>query len=47
MKDKVQRRSEKPSADDGPIKEPQPPFPKQHQDTPGLESELSPKHCGT
>jgi NAD(P)-dependent dehydrogenase (short-subunit alcohol dehydrogenase family) len=28
---------------DGPLKEPRPPFPKQHQESPGLESELSPK----
>jgi NAD(P)-dependent dehydrogenase (short-subunit alcohol dehydrogenase family) len=28
---------------DGPMKEPRPPFPKQHQESPGLESELEPK----
>jgi NAD(P)-dependent dehydrogenase (short-subunit alcohol dehydrogenase family) len=28
---------------DGPMKEPRPPFPKQHQESPGLESELRPK----
>lgn len=28
---------------DAPIKEPKPPFPKQHQDAPGIESELEPK----
>jgi NAD(P)-dependent dehydrogenase (short-subunit alcohol dehydrogenase family) len=27
----------------GPMKEPRPPFPKQHQESPGLESELEPK----
>ena len=28
---------------DAPLKEPKPPFPKQHQESPGLESELKPK----
>jgi NAD(P)-dependent dehydrogenase (short-subunit alcohol dehydrogenase family) len=37
MKAKAQRKSA------GPLKEPRPPFPKQHQESPGLESELSPK----
>ena len=41
---KAQRGSaETKKAKDGPIKEPCPPFPKQHQDSPGLESELAPK----
>jgi NAD(P)-dependent dehydrogenase (short-subunit alcohol dehydrogenase family) len=31
------------SARQGPLKEPRPPFPKQHQKSPGLESELEPK----
>ena len=31
------------SAKQGPLKEPRPPFPKQHQKSPGLESELEPK----
>ena len=39
MKSKAQAKS----ANGGPLKEPRPPFPKQHQDSPGLESELSPK----
>lgn len=43
MKSKTQRRSERPPTNDGPIKQPQPPFAQQHQDAPGLESELSPK----
>jgi NAD(P)-dependent dehydrogenase (short-subunit alcohol dehydrogenase family) len=45
MKSKPQRRpaAAKGSPQDGPMKEPSPPFPKQHQDAPGLESELSPK----
>jgi NAD(P)-dependent dehydrogenase (short-subunit alcohol dehydrogenase family) len=29
-------------ADDAPMKEPKPPFPKQHQESPGMESELEP-----
>jgi NAD(P)-dependent dehydrogenase (short-subunit alcohol dehydrogenase family) len=33
----------KPSAKDAPMKEPRPPFPEQHQESPGLESELRPK----
>jgi NAD(P)-dependent dehydrogenase (short-subunit alcohol dehydrogenase family) len=33
----------KKSAKQGPLKEPRPPFPKQHQKSPGLESELEPK----
>jgi NAD(P)-dependent dehydrogenase (short-subunit alcohol dehydrogenase family) len=33
----------KASAKDAPMKEPRPPFPKQHQEPPGLESELRPK----
>ena len=43
MKGKAQGRSKTQSANDGPLKEPRPPFPEQHQDSPGLESELSPK----
>jgi NAD(P)-dependent dehydrogenase (short-subunit alcohol dehydrogenase family) len=45
MKSKAQRKpaAETGSANGGPLKEPRPPFPKQHQDAPGLESELSPK----
>jgi NAD(P)-dependent dehydrogenase (short-subunit alcohol dehydrogenase family) len=43
MKAKQQKPSNKTSANDGPMKEPRPPFPKQHQDSPGLESELSPQ----
>jgi NAD(P)-dependent dehydrogenase (short-subunit alcohol dehydrogenase family) len=37
MKAKARRKAA------GPLKEPRPPFPKQHQESPGLESELSPK----
>ena len=33
----------KESAQDAPLKQPRPPFPEQHQDSPGLESELRPK----
>ena len=41
MKGKAQK---KPQAEkDGPLQEPRPPFPKQHQDSPGLESELEPQ----
>jgi NAD(P)-dependent dehydrogenase (short-subunit alcohol dehydrogenase family) len=44
MKGKAQRKSAATKeAKDGPMKEPRPPFPEQHQDAPGLESELSPK----
>jgi NAD(P)-dependent dehydrogenase (short-subunit alcohol dehydrogenase family) len=43
MKGKAQGKSAGKSAQDGPLKEPRPPFPKQHQESPGLESELSPK----
>ena len=43
MKGKAQRKSETRSPNDGSLKEPCPPFPEQHQDSPGLESELSPK----
>ena len=43
MKGKAQRKSETKSPKDGSLKEPCPPFPEQHQDSPGLESELSPK----
>ena len=43
MKGKAQGRSKTQSAHGGPLKEPCPPFPEQHQDSPGLESELSPK----
>jgi NAD(P)-dependent dehydrogenase (short-subunit alcohol dehydrogenase family) len=44
MKRKTRRKpAGKRSAKAGPMKEPRPPFPKQHQDSPGLESELSPK----
>ncbi len=39
MKAKTQRKSQ----NGGPVKEPKPPFPKQHQESPGLESELEPK----
>jgi NAD(P)-dependent dehydrogenase (short-subunit alcohol dehydrogenase family) len=41
MKAKAQRETR--AAKGGQIKQPRPPFPKQHQDSPGLESELSPK----
>jgi len=40
---KTQRKAEKKSAKNDSLKEPRPPFPKQHQDSPGLESELEPK----
>ena len=44
MARKAQRGSaETKKAKGGPIKEPCPPFPKQHQDSPGLESEVEPK----
>ena len=43
MKSRTQRKSATKTANDGPREEPQPPFPEQHQDSPGLESELSPK----
>ena len=43
MKGKAQRKSETRSPNDGSLKEPHPPFPEQHQDSPGLESELAPK----
>src|SRR5688500_10675892 len=43
MKGKAQGRSKTQSTNDGPLTEPRPPFPEQHQDSPGLESELSPK----
>jgi NAD(P)-dependent dehydrogenase (short-subunit alcohol dehydrogenase family) len=43
MKAKGPRKSAAQPAKDGPLKEPRPPFPKQHQDSPGLESELEPK----
>src|SRR5688572_22874217 len=46
MKAKTKERSvakSKAAKKDGPLKEPRPPFPKQHQESPGLESELSPK----
>jgi len=44
MERKVQRGpAETKKAKGGPMKEPYPPFPKQHQDSPGLESELEPK----
>jgi NAD(P)-dependent dehydrogenase (short-subunit alcohol dehydrogenase family) len=45
MKRKTQRKpsAERSSGNVGPLKEPRPPFPQQHQDSPGLESELSPK----
>ena len=39
MKAKKQRKT----GNDGPLQQPKPPFPKQHQESPGLESELSPK----
>ena len=42
MKAKRQK-TEKKSAKNGSLKEPRPPFPKQHQDSPGLESELEPR----
>jgi NAD(P)-dependent dehydrogenase (short-subunit alcohol dehydrogenase family) len=45
MKGKAQRKhsAEAKSTNGGPLEEPRPPFPKQHQESPGLESELSPK----
>jgi NAD(P)-dependent dehydrogenase (short-subunit alcohol dehydrogenase family) len=44
MKAKTHRKSAATKATRrGPLKEPRPPFPKQHQEQPGLESELSPK----
>jgi NAD(P)-dependent dehydrogenase (short-subunit alcohol dehydrogenase family) len=43
MKGKTRRKPAAKSNDNGPMKEPQPPFPQQHQDSPGLESELDPK----
>jgi NAD(P)-dependent dehydrogenase (short-subunit alcohol dehydrogenase family) len=43
MKAKAKRKAEKKSAKNDSLKEPRPPFPKQHQDSPGLESELEPK----
>jgi NAD(P)-dependent dehydrogenase (short-subunit alcohol dehydrogenase family) len=43
MKGKARRKQPARSGKDGVMKEPQPPFPKQHQDPPGLESELVPK----
>jgi NAD(P)-dependent dehydrogenase (short-subunit alcohol dehydrogenase family) len=45
MKSKAQKKpaTEAKRRNGGPLKEPRPPFPKQHQDSPGLESELSPK----
>jgi NAD(P)-dependent dehydrogenase (short-subunit alcohol dehydrogenase family) len=44
MKAKRKRKPTKTkSAKQGPLKEPRPPFPKQHQKSPGLESELEPK----
>jgi len=43
MKAKTQRKAEKKSAKNDSLREPHPPFPKQHQDSPGLESELEPK----
>jgi NAD(P)-dependent dehydrogenase (short-subunit alcohol dehydrogenase family) len=43
MKAKAQKTSVKKPADGGPLHEPEPPFPKQHQEAPGLESELSPQ----
>jgi NAD(P)-dependent dehydrogenase (short-subunit alcohol dehydrogenase family) len=44
MKAKRKRKPAKTkSAKQGPLKEPRPPFPKQHQKSPGLESELEPK----
>jgi NAD(P)-dependent dehydrogenase (short-subunit alcohol dehydrogenase family) len=44
MKAKRKRKLTKTkSAKQGPLKEPRPPFPKQHQKSPGLESELEPK----
>jgi len=45
MKGKAQRKpkAETRPVEDGPLEQPTPPFPKQHQDSPGLESELSPQ----
>ena len=43
MEGKTQHSAGAKSTGNGPMKEPCPPFPKQHQDAPGLESELSPK----
>jgi NAD(P)-dependent dehydrogenase (short-subunit alcohol dehydrogenase family) len=42
MKGKARRKPATP-AKDTPLKEPRPPFPQQHQESPGLESELDPK----
>jgi hypothetical protein len=43
MRTKAQRETDRLSASKGPLEEPLPPFPEQHQDPPGLESELSPR----
>ena len=46
MKPKAKQRSvakPKTANKDDPLQEPRPPFPKQHQEAPGLESELSPR----
>jgi NAD(P)-dependent dehydrogenase (short-subunit alcohol dehydrogenase family) len=45
MKGKAQAKpkAESRPVEDGTIKQPKPPFPKQHQESPGLESELSPR----
>src|SRR5688572_25943749 len=44
MKAKAKRKASKTkSAKKDALQEPRPPFPKQHQDSPGLESELEPK----
>ena len=40
---KAKARQPETRTNSGPMKEPRPPFPKQHQEAPGLESELSPK----
>jgi NAD(P)-dependent dehydrogenase (short-subunit alcohol dehydrogenase family) len=39
----MKSKAQKSRAQDGPMKEPQPPFPKQHQEPPGLESQLAPE----
>jgi NAD(P)-dependent dehydrogenase (short-subunit alcohol dehydrogenase family) len=43
MKAKAKRKAEKKSAKNDSLREPRPPFPKQHQGSPGLESELEPR----
>jgi NAD(P)-dependent dehydrogenase (short-subunit alcohol dehydrogenase family) len=43
MEAKTEQGTGTKSNGNGPMREPRPPFPKQHQDAPGLESELKPK----